>query len=298
MPLKKVLVSFCNIIRRPESVVSPNCLAEVDLSTGEVATVPLPWARLGVIHGATGLARRDDRIFVVLQQRPSILMELDLGLNYVTHQVLEGMEGIHAILATPDEICLAVTGSDRVMSLSRNGKTRVLWKNGSSMEDTIHLNSLALIDDRLAVAAMGLREADLWKTALHGYAFFVDNGERLFSEIVHPHSLSNYFGRALVLESAMMNVRTQSESVRVPSGFLRGVAFDESLMVVGSSKGRLSSVSTGVLIGKPKGPGESLGDCLLNLLHISDGRVGGAQLTGQISLNRYADEIFDLIPLP
>lgn len=295
--MQRVLVSFCNNINHPQADGLPVFLAEVVLDSGEVRPVSLPLQRLDHPKGATGLARRGDRILAILQHRPSILLELDLELRYVGHRVLAGIEGAHSILATPDELFVTATGLDRISSLGRDGQVRTVWQHGPGTQDTLHLNSVALIGGRLAVTTMGRRESDLWKTALHGYAFYLDNGDFLFEEIVQPHSLSDYFGRPLLLESALMNVRTQTESARVPAGYLRGIAFDDSLMVVGSSRGRLRSVSTGVLIGNPKGAGESLGNCALNLLQTCPGQLTGARPAGQILMDRYADEIFDILPL-
>jgi hypothetical protein len=247
-------------------------------------------------HGATGMCRMGEEIFVVPQMPDGHVAVFDLQTLEQTHSApLEGARDVHSIVPGAGGIAVASTGTDEVLWYWYDdgvfiGRT-VLWAAGDERRDVHHVNGLTVWGDRLLCCGFGERRSpdDLWSASRGGFVRDVTSGDVLATSLLHPHSPALWNGRLILCESSVQTVRTTDAAiVRLP-GYTRGfAALDADTALVGTSVGRTASRSMGRLL-SPSDAGSDAGICALHVIDAS----GGVLRT--IELTRFGREVYDVL---
>lgn len=289
----KLLVSLCNRVLERFGDDRNVFLLRVDTSTVDVTPVRIPFPISDGATGMTGIARRPGGYVCVVG--PSRLLYLSERLEIQEVFQLDLLSDGHGI-AIQDGTCYVVsTGTDAILTFAPETGAKVFWEGTGAGTDTLHLNSILMDSRGCWASAFGPKAGPLWKSATEGYVLNVRTGERILSNIFHPHSLCAADGKFYLCESSRMTVRsTTGEALRVPHGYLRGLAISNAHMLVGCTKGRNRSKSTGLSIDNSADPGESAGKCGIAICGL-DPFVDGYREESFIDLSAYADEIFDIL---
>ena len=285
-------VSFCNNNKKINN--HDNYLTQVALdSVAETISCQdlplyLPEGIRG--NGITGMCKHLGQTVLLLQRMPSTLVFLNQDFKVDRVLSLDGLKGIHTILSWHDHIYLSVTNQDRIMRLNVDDKLEEVWTN-DTMADRIHLNSLCIHNDQLHASAFGAKKADLWSSADEGYVFNVETGEHVLNSVWHPHSSFSYQGDMFCCDSSHQRV-ISNLGVLIDGlpGYTRGLYMDDTVVVCGSSLGRVVSHSTGVRISNKSDLGKLAGWCGVSVLFKE------TQNTCTIDLNDKATEVFEILP--
>ena len=204
----------------------------------------------------------------------------------------------HSIAYFDRKCYIVSSGTDSIIEFSPEDGERVFWRANDGGADTIHLNSVLWDDGGCWVTAFGPKLGPLWSSADHGYVLNVLTGERQMTTLYHPHSLVKADGVFYVCESTPMRVRNSAGlDVCIPRGYLRGLAVESGHILVGCTRGRKTSKSTGTLIDNSADPGEPSGEPGLAIYRTGESRVA-PEFDCFIDLSEYADEVYDIVATP
>lgn len=296
----KILISCCNKQKYPDTELPDIHLFEVDLENGEIKPVPLIIPNGPPVNGLTDLQKNDQGIWVVANpgnRKFSCLINLDLSYQIQSVFSLATALDPHSICAVGKKFYLASTGNDSILEIIPGQSIQVHYSLNTG-KDTIHLNSLCIFEDALYASAFGTRKEKLMSSSDSGYLFRVENGEKVMDELYHPHSLTSRHGHMYFCNSSKATVcRGDGQTLMVPNGYIRGLAFFDSWILVGSSLGRKTSKSTGEILNNPAQSGIKSGFSGVHLFHSLNGDLSKARLEKSISLEKFAGELYDILCL-
>jgi hypothetical protein len=262
-----------------------------------------PGGGIPPLRGATGLCYWRDLVCVAhqraLKSSPGfVILDPNRGFRVLSRGKLPA--GPHSVCARDDDLYIVVTGRDSVYRATPSGgKWEVehhwTFPGSSGEDDQNHINSVAVIDGRLCVSGFGAKTFDQWNSAQNGFVYDVDNCEFVRKGIHHPHSLfveaRDTQRNVWICESAENSLISGAGArIKVPSIYLRGLAWANGILYVGSSRRRLVSESTGARTSSDA-RGDYAGTCSIS--RILEG--GASELV--IDFTSQRDEIYDILAL-
>jgi len=292
----RCLVSICNKDPAGRFRLPGVFLFEVDTDHGEVRPVRLDHLRSRAALGVNGLAHYQDGILLVPQDARQ-LVRLDAMLAVSDVWETPDVSGGHSIAVKGARAHVVCARTDSIVEFEPDRGAGLYWRANTGGADTLHMNSALWVGEALYLSAFGPKSnpAGLWSSAVDGYILEVGTGRQLVAPIRHPHTLVQFGGQLHWCESAAMAVCNQAgQRLDVGRGYVRGLAIDEQHVVVGISKGRNMSVSTGRRIL------DSVfrrTECGLVVYRHDTARLGNSTVVSEISLADYGDEIYDILPL-
>jgi len=211
------------------------------------------------------------------------------------------VEQAHTTVCVNDKLYIAANVRDCVIeSEPFDERHTVFWKDNPGRKDTIHLNSIAHHQGDFYISAFGPRK-DFWHSSREGYIQNITTGDKVVTGLQQPHSLLSHGDELYYCVSAASEVRRLGDPddclVVDERSYVRGLAITDEMLVVGTSKGRKKSKSTGQdLLTNFTDPGLPTGHCALHFyrrgIHLQD-----AQLEKTVLLDDYGPEIFDILPV-
>jgi len=229
--MSRYLVSFCNTGSFRLAVVSRQGI-------DRRIEIPKPPV-LGTSLGMTGLASANGKIFVSLQTSPAAVLTLDFDLAVTGLTILRELADLHGIACHGDRLLIASTGTDQICSVEQMDaeSVKVMWRDADTLTDSLHLNDLRVVEDRVFVSSFGRRIPG--RTRL-GSVVDITTGETLAAGLREPHSPFWWRSALYVLDSVsgdLLRFRAGFPSSRVLGivGYARGLAVDEKGFVVGKS---------------------------------------------------------------
>jgi hypothetical protein len=271
MSTGSALVSLCNSGEQPGGRISG--LVVVDFTQRKPALLEVTHPDIRPHFGISGLARWRDGHLVVVQSRVTQVVELDA--DFEVRQVVDVPTATdpHSILPVDGLWLVTSTASDSVVAVDPgDGRASTVWQLPSSGGDTIHVNSLFVLDGHLCVTAFGHR-VGRWRAAKDGQVIDLVRGSKLLGPLAQPHSGQVVDGDVVLCESARSRlVSTSGETLDVPLGYVRGLDVSDTHAVVGTSRGRYQAAGyTTVQLWERTAPGLSgLRRCrVVDLGHLS-----------------------------
>ena len=283
----KLVISLCN-----GPVGGPLC--EVDSETGET-TYEIEHPMVPDTVGATGLAPYKGGLLVLLQTELTLLAHLSLTYKLIDIWPLTSVVQPHSIAVHRDVPYLVSTETNSVVRFEE-GKETVYWSPDDADEGHIHINSIACHNDRLYASAFGPKAGMLWSDAREGYVMIVKMAHSLMRPLYHPHSLVPTEEGFLLCESSRQRLVCENGDVLpIGGGYIRGLAVTSDEIVVGISRGRVRSKSTGIIVGNPADPGHLTDWCGIRRYVRNDDGLAGCELRESICLQDYTREIYDIL---
>lgn len=300
--------SHCVISMGRTRVPGAPSLLLLNLESGDVNVLRLP-AALQLATVATGTVASREHIFLAVQILRDVESHFYTGsyflaalnradLSLAGLHPLDGCRDVHSVCLNGDTLYVVSTGTDEVLSLRLKGaevtSRSVLWRPEPNLplEDTHHLNSIAVWNGNVIVSGFGRRSGSLWRSATDGFIHDITQGERLQSGVFQPHSLTLLEDDLIFCESRRQAVRSlRSGREQCLGGYTRGVCAAGGHLLVAVSRGRTRSNSTGLLEswGSPGGSG---GQCGVYKLDPKTFAVEGFT-----DLIAYGDEVAGLLPV-
>jgi uncharacterized protein DUF4915 len=298
-----VLVSFCNVTPGAPS------LARLNLATGGVHVLRVP-DDVSLRGGVSGIALTNHYVFAVTTRttmagrgsrgpgEASSLLVFDRSdLSLLSDYVFSSVFDAHSVQASDTEVLVVSTGTDEIIRVQLDGprvvSEDVIWRMdvGGPRSDVHHLNAICSRGGEVLVSGFGRKTSHTWSTATEGFILSVTTGERLATGIGHPHSLIDVDGTLAYCESSTETVRLLGEdrSRRVP-GYARGLCRVGDRLLVGTSKGRQTSKSTGLT--NRADPGIPAGCCAVVTITLPS-----LDIERVLHLDDLAFEIYDLRPV-
>jgi hypothetical protein len=289
----RILVSLCN--RRFERCEENRriFLLHVDTCSRSVRTISLPHEVTRDSLGMTGLTTYPGGYICVVSPGYLLYISKQLEVQHIYRLTL--VRDGHSVIYRDEKCYIVSTGNDSIVEFSPEAGESVFWHANGSHADTIHLNSLLWDDAGFWVSAFGPKGGLLWSTADRGYILNILTGDRLMENLYHPHSLAHAHGVQYFCESSRRRVlSTAGDEVFLPHGYLRGLIVDDGCMLVGVTKGRHRSKSTGAIIDNPADPGTP--SCQTGIVVLRRSGVSGSfEERDYIDLGAHANEIYDIV---
>lgn len=317
-----ILISFCNTLVLPGypslGILNP------DMMDFKVVELPPEVPQTGVL----GIAQSSKYIFLGLQHSfdatKAYRLPTDIGLQYshdgkmayenppallifdritfklITNYTFQLVRDIHSFHLTKDKQTLFVvsTGTDELIEVQlKDNKVlseKVFWRPDPNGErsDNYHLNSIYEWKGDLYISGFGKKadHSQNWTSALDGFIYNITRGEKIASQLEHPHSILSFNGEMAICESRKKRLRFvgSKETVDLQS-YARGLCIYSDKLFIGTSARRIKSKSTGKLVEQD---GKEEVGCTIS-------RVSGENLEIEktIILNDYANEIYELMPI-
>ena len=292
----RCLVSICNKNVSARFRLPGTFLFEVDTDRAGIRPVPLHHPDSRAATGVNGLAHYRGGILVVPQNAQQ-LVQLDAQLAVSNVWDTPEVTGGHSIAIDGSKAYVVCARTDSIAEFEPEAGARTYWRANTGGADTLHMNSAAWVDDRLYVSAFGPKadRGGLWSSAADGYILDVAAERPIAGPIYHPHSIVSHEGELHWCESARSAVCNQSgQRLDVGRGYVRGLTMDAGLVIVGISRGRNMSVSTGrrVFVNPFRKT-----ECAVLVYRRGAAGLGDSALVREISLADYGDEIYDILPL-
>jgi uncharacterized coiled-coil protein SlyX len=249
------------------------------------------------IRSVTGLTSDENNIYLMNPGSPNKLSVLDRkSLQVVSTQDLLSVKDGHSILVQNDQLLVASTGTDEILSFRLKENVaidpKIIWKASSTKTDTHHLNSIVNVDGNLLISAFGRKEGDLNSSARNGYIHNISKDIRIKDDIYHPHSLSVRNNEIYYCESSRRSFCSTKEELFQLNGYSRGIAWlTDEIVCLTSSVGRTKSKSTGQIL-NPADPGEPTGRCELIIYNLPNREVMTI-----LDLLEYGPETYDILHL-
>ena len=280
----------------------------LDMQSSEIRVLRLA-PELPPVSAALGVAANERHIFLVAQilrdtqpyfhTKSFCLLTLDrTNLSTLGLRSLDQYADVHSVCLNENTLYLVSSGTDEIVALKVQGAELVdavpFWRPVPSLprQDTHHLNSITIWNGDLIVSGFGKRTDTLWGSASNGFIYNVSRHEHLLSGINHPHSFSAVADDLIFCQSRNQAVCTlRSQQVKRLEGYTRGLCAVGGQILVGVSRARRRSKSTGMLDnwGSPGGSG---GRCGLYWLD-----AGTLSIKHFLDLGAYGDEIYELLPI-
>lgn len=243
----------------------------------------------------TGLSGHNREIYTAFAIGPSFhLAVLDMStLRLKAVHQLDEVEDVHSICASDSGVYVVSTGTDEVTFFpfedGKPGRREVIWSPSHQGCDTHHVNSVWVQENGDVICSgFGLRKSEKWTSAENGYIYNINTQTAIEQPIVHPHSVTVALDKIYYCESSFSGLNTlNKERLFELHGYTRGVCFlDDTTVVVGSSKGRKVSKSTGLTNDNAE---VITGVSAVYVCDLKTGRV-----LKHIDLSQYGEEIYDL----
>lgn len=295
----RIAVSICNK-RKSSGLEDPGVfLYEVDLENASVKPCKIRWPWRMKPRGITGLAWMGDQILATVKSSPTCLLVLSKEFRVLERWKLDKVLMPHSLLLAEGGVLIASTGSDSIVWVDpRTGREEYYWRANTDGADQMHLNSLALRDGKVYYSAFGYKKKDLWADVNQGIVQAVGEDAPAVTGISHPHSLQVFENNFYFTESAMSRVaNSQGESFQFEKGYPRGMLLSRDALILGFSKGRLRSESTGVELDHAKMIGRYSDICSIVKYRRTGPKLQDIEEVQRIDMSRCANEIYDLLPL-
>lgn len=295
----RIAVSICNKRKSSGLDESGIFLYEVDLATASVKPCKIRWPWRMKPRGITGLAWMGDQILATVQSNPTCLLVLSKDFRVLERWNLEKVLMPHSLLVAEGGVLIASTGSDSIVWVDpKTGREEYYWRANTDGADQMHLNSLALRDGKVHYSAFGYKKRDLWADVNQGIVQAVGSDTPAVTGISHPHSLQVFENDFYFTESAMSRIaNSKGESFQFDKGYPRGMLITRDRLVLGFSKGRLRSESTGVELDREKMIGRYSDICTVVEYRRTGPKLQDIEEVQRIDMSRRANEIYDLLPL-
>ena len=210
--MSKLMISFCNVF--------PRGLA---LGIFDFDTAAFRWVDLSSINGnekiagITGVSfykNRSMRYWFTTQSENSstALVTLDKGFNLDKIYRLSETRDAHSLVPFEDGLLVTHTQANRINRIQLGGDdANVLieseyWRYSDEQIDTVHVNSLAVVNSEVYVSLFGNKPKEGWAYARNGEIINISKNRLVCSNLFHPHSLLNIDGMLYWLESGTSNV--------------------------------------------------------------------------------------------
>lgn len=253
-----ILVSICNQPKTPQLVLglldpATERFRWLDIQTGENTS------------GATGLARRNGKVYVGFQGDVGVLRVYDEAtFELIAENTLKAAADLHSITFLDDSRFLVVsTATDEIYECTLDGDEVVaeelFWRfpgTDPELGDQRHVNSV-VIDDGGIFASYCFSEKDERKNDADGMGGIVDTAtdQVVVENLAFPHSLvssGGYLyicsvpqpGKLVRVGLPLTGGSDERDEIEI-GGFLRGLCFAEGRLWLGSSAPRWQSKSTG-----------------------------------------------------
>ncbi|MCI0709841.1 MAG: TIGR03032 family protein [Chloroflexi bacterium] len=288
-----ILISFCNLTK---TEAPGSGLLQLDLKRKTKRWIKITDGA-GKVKSSLGIAAYNNELFHVFRSTNGFhLAVLDLEKLYLKKTYpLTDVEDVHSIIVSKVCIYVVSTGTDEVVAFpfqnGNLGKKEIIWTPTGNGRDTHHLNAICLNEhNELVCSGFGPKKTDRWSSADEGYIYNITTQAVVKDGIYHPHSVvvnNNLY----YCESVRSSVHSLNDTNLFQfEGYTRGIGFlDENIIVVGSSKGRKISKSTG-LINNMADPGVKVGKCEIHICELQTGRE-----YDRIDLSDFGDEIYDIL---
>lgn len=284
-----LLVSFCNQREREAHVLG------VIGAGGEIRR----WLDVSPHRptSACGIAFWNQTLYCACSDEDgsSYIAIFDASASLRDYVAVRAVGDIHSICTDGASLFAASTASDEIVRLpisNLGGRAETLWRAGNREQDLNHVNGVAFVANRLLCSGFGARNGPAWADACDGFIYDISGAAYILRGLLHPHSLVEHRGELYFCESADGSMRSVNGAVRYVDGYSRGLAFDGRWYYVGASRGRRSNVLTRYVL-NPADPGVRSGRCAIYRSALDD----ASQLL-MIDLGGFADEIYDVLPLP
>ncbi len=289
----KYLISFCNNSNKIDYHQGHGIIGLLKLGAdGQLSyrDLPIDVPSLNKIKGATGLVKKDDKYYVVLQSAIPVLLVLDEQFNTIRHTQLSNLKGVHSICFFKDKLLMVSTRQDRIISLDLSDYSYHSIYDLETNSDTHHFNSICIHNGRVLASAFGLNKKEFWTQALSGYVIDINSGERIIEGLKQPHSLFSFKDNLFVCDSSRQRIVDKKLNIIASSdkGYVRGLWKQNGQLIFGISKGRSISNSTGKFIGNISNKGILAGTCQVVIQSNVDKKIS-------INLDAFADEVYDII---
>jgi uncharacterized protein DUF4915 len=290
----EILVSFCNVSMPGAAALG---VLDPDMTRFRIAQLP---AEFQAGSGITGLTLAGEYLYVAQQggrlRTPKLAVFDRADLRFVGRYQFRTAGDVHSIWVEEDRLYAVSTGTDEVLALGLQGtevvSEEVLWRPepGAPRADLHHVNSIYGWRGDLLVSGFGKKAGQSWSTALDGFIYNISRGEKIASEIYHPHTLTALGGSLACCESGQRAVRVVGEERAYDGlpGYTRGLCVIGSRLFVGTSAQRKVSKSTGRV--NPPNSGVPAGRCAVSRLSLDS-----FEIEATIDLSAYGSEIYDLL---
>ena len=274
----------------------------VDLFSKEILPLNLPtdletkYAKSA--FGMTGMCRTSDKGYLISFQgseHPPFL-ELDKTLSFKKVHSTKLVKSTHNIAMIDDTTLLLVsTGTDSIISHNLETSEEKIYYPNENTEDKNHMNGLLSHKRNVYFSAFGPKEGKLWKTSEKGFLKNLTEDKILETPIYQPHTIFPADETLYFCESARALVRNlKGQVLNVSLGYTRGLIVTDKYIAVGLSTGRIVSQSTGVIL-ESSHPGEVKGICGIAVYEKDSDNIANSKFLHLISLDDYAEEVYDLL---
>lgn len=211
------------------------------------------------ILGIDGISKSNKKYFVVTQLKEGGISglsifnrDLQLEKNY---DFIETNDA-HSIIAYGIGFLVADTGKNRIVHITFDDDSKKItetefWRYNDDGKDTVHVNSMAMMGNKIFVSVFGTKPSNDWQEAKSGKIIDTSTNKVISDNLHHPHSLTAIDETLYWLESGTGIIHKYSEKrgheifLKI-GGYLRGITSDKKYLFVASSGKRRTSRSTGV----------------------------------------------------
>lgn len=251
--MSQLLISFCNIF--------PRGLA---LGIYDYDQEKFGWIDSSAISenimGIDGISKNNEKYHVITQLHEGGVSGLSVFNEHLqferNYNLLETSDA-HSLISFENGFLVTDTGKNRIIKVAfeddANKITETeLWRYNSDGKDTVHVNSVAMIGNRMFVSMFGTKLSSGWKEVKSGKIIEMSTNTVICDNLHHPHSLTVIDETLYWLESGTGIIHKYSEKkgheifLKI-EGYLRGMTFDKKYLYVASSGKRRTSRSTGVV---------------------------------------------------
>lgn len=252
--------------------------------------------------GLGGVVATERNCFFAVQGRRPRIVSLGRDMRVMrTFDFRYRKDDPHSLAVRDGALHIALTGRNQVVSIrcedgSLAGEEEVRFTGALGRKDVIHLNSVCFADEGAMLVSMFGTEPDA--AVRHGALVNATHGTTIRSPLLDPHSLT-YLGDGVVAycESlagafCLLNLRTGTLRQARLSGYTRGCTFTGRHFIVGSSRRRPKSRSSGSAKSMPSSEDPHGNPWQRSSLYFLNPDLSIAR---RLDFTPYAPEIFDVV---
>jgi hypothetical protein len=198
-------------------------------------------------QGSTGLILYRSTLWVATKRSTGKACLIGLDMSTGSINMIDGeFSDVHSILAKDGDLLVVSTADNAIYSLSIEGHPKItkrVLKLDESTQDELHLNGICEWKGEIFVGMFGKRPPGKpWVDAKGGRVFRLKDFQNI-AEFMHPHSIGEYNGRLLVIESltnTVFDVEENSPLLKLDEqlGYLRGATAWSDKLAFGISERR------------------------------------------------------------
>jgi len=291
----KILVTIPNKRKENFQFASPHTfLYKVNLATKQVDEIFIPeFIALNMV-GLTGITKIQGDYFVLVQKYDSFLARLDKNFRVKQLIGLKKVKGGHDLkVLDRNHILIASTGTNRIIKFNIHTLVETdYFVAEDSTKDLIHLNSILSYGGNLYYSAFGPKK-DNWIFSMNGCIKGVSEHKIYYSKLYQPHTLLAENGTIYFCESAKSCIRSLSGEVfDLGGGYVRGLAINKNTMIVGTSKVRTISYSSGNKVSFSDF--REAGSCKIKIFQ-KNKNLADSVLNYEIDMSSHGNEIYDIL---